>query len=352
MALPEPAPGRSALGALITIALIAGGIAAAFAYTAGWFSPQRLTPEKLVSALAPPGGAALGHRRNHTKGICFTGTFEANGEGSALSAAPMLMQGEYPAIGRFNLASANLGVQDATVRVRGMGLQIAAHDGQLWRMALIDAPYFPVSTPGDFYALQIASGSKDPAAMPQFIAAHPGFAAFAAWAQSAPWTGSYAQQRYNSLDSFVFANASGMRSIVRWSLLPAAAPVAVTPAELAQRGADFLEQEISERIKAGPLQWALVVSVAQAADPTADPSKAWPEDRRAVTVGTLRVRAIEPERDGACRDINYDPTVLPAGMATSDDPFPAARSAAYRRSYDLRAAEEKYYPHAGAERAQ
>jgi catalase len=31
-------------------------------------------------------------------------------------------------------------------------------------------------------------------------------------------------------------------------------------------------------------------------------------------------------------------------MRTSDDPFPAARSAAYMKSYDLRTAEAKDYP--------
>jgi catalase len=61
------------------------------------------------------------------------------------------------------------------------------------------------------------------------------------------------------------------------------------------------------------------------------------------------VQQIQPERDGPCREINYDPTVLPSGMATSDDPFPAARSSAYRVSYDLRTAEEKYYPRAAPE---
>jgi catalase len=35
---------------------------------------------------------------------------------------------------------------------------------------------------------------------------------------------------------------------------------------------------------------------------------------------------------------------LPAGIKTSDDPVPAARSAAYSRSYNSRTAEESYYP--------
>jgi catalase len=53
---------------------------------------------------------------------------------------------------------------------------------------------------------------------------------------------------------------------------------------------------------------------------------------------------VQAEPDGPCRDINFDPTVLPSGMRTSDDPFPAARSAAYAKSYDLRTAEAEDYP--------
>ena len=349
MAPPPPSTARSAFVSLLLIAVIVGLCAVAFAYTAGWFSPERLTANKVVDAFAPPGGPALGHRRNHAKGICFTGVFEANGAGSTLSKAPVFLRGQYPIVGRFNLASPNLNAPDATVRVRGVGLQITTPDGQMWRSAMIDAPFFPVSTPQALYGLTVASGSKDPDAMKNFVAAHAEFATFGAWAQSAPWTGSFAEERYNSLNSFTFTNTSGATSIVRWSLLPAAQPVPVQPDELAKGGPDVLEQEITRRIKNGPLQWAMVITVANPGDPTADPSKAWPQDRRTVEVGTLVVQQIEPEPDGPCRDINYDPTVLPSGISTSDDPFPAARSSAYRRSYDLRTAEEKDYPHTVAE---
>jgi catalase len=303
----------------------------------------------VVDAFAPPGGPALGHRRNHAKGICFTGVFEANGAGSTLSKAPVFLRGQYPIVGRFNLASPNLNAPDATVRVRGVGLQITTPDGQMWRSAMIDAPFFPVSTPQALYGLTVASGSKDPNAMKNFVAAHQELATFGGWAQSAPWTGSFAEERYNSLNSFTFTNAAGATSIVRWSLLPAAQPVPVQPDELAKGGPDVLEQEITQRVKSGPLQWTMVITVANPGDPTADPSKAWPQERRTVEVGTLVVQQIEPEPDGPCRDINYDPTVLPSGISTSDDPFPAARSSAYRRSFDLRTAEEKDYPHTVAE---
>ena len=343
--MPEPLrpTARSALGSLVLIAAVVAFAAAAFAYTAGWLTPHKLTPDRLVDAFAPA-GPALGHRRNHAKGVCFTGAFEANGAGAELSTAQALAKGTYPVVGRFNLATTDPDAADATVRVRGLGVMIDTPDGRQWRMAMIDPPFFPVSNPRAFFELLQASSSKDPGAMTAFAGAHPEIAAFGAWAKSAPWTGSYAEEPYNSLDAFVFTEGSGAERAVRWSLVPAAQPVAVPPEELAKRGPNFLEDEIAERIKSGPLRWTMVVTVANPGDPTADPSKAWPGDRRKVEVGTLTVREIVPEADGPCRDINYDPTVLPNGMATSDDPFPAARSSAYRVSFDRRAAEEKDYP--------
>src|SRR5579859_1149389 len=343
-------PLRSVLGSLVLIAVVIGGGAAAFAYTAGWFSPQRLSGARLVAAFTPPGDKPpLGHRRNHAKGICFTGTFEANGEGEALSYAQVFSHGTYPALGRFNLGTPDPDAPDSTVRVRGMGLSITTPDGQVWRAAMINAPVFPVSTPQQFYALLMASGSKDPKAMPDFIAANPEFPPFAAWATKGTWFGSYAEERYNSLNSFVFTNSIGVDHAVRWSLIPAAQPVALPPDELAKRGPDYLEQEIVQRVQSAPQRWSMTVTVAASVDPTSDPSKAWPDDRRTITVGTLVVQRTEAEADGPCRDINFDPTILPAGMRTSNDPFPAARSAAYAKSYDLRTAESADYPHTPTE---
>ena len=337
---------RSTPARLVLIAAVVGGLGAAFAYTAGWFTPDRLTPTRIVDVLAPPTGPTLGFRRNHAKGICFTGTFEANGTGGDLSKAQLLTAGTYPVTGRFNLAVADPKATDGTARVRALSLRIRTPDGQEWRVAMIDAPFFAVATPQAFYELQVASARKttDPDAMKNFAAVHPEIGAFGAWAASAPFTGSYAENRYNGINSFIFTNAQGREQAVRWSFKPAATPVSVAPEELKKRDPDFLAKDITERVAQAPQRWAMAVVIANPGDPTADPSKAWPEDRRSVDVGTLSVTKIEPEADGPCRDINFDPTVLPNGMRTSDDPFPAARSAAYSVSYNRRTAEEKDYP--------
>jgi catalase len=132
---------------------------------------------------------------------------------------------------------------------------------------------------------------------------------------------------------------------VRWSILPAVSPVTLSPEELAKKDPNWLEQDIVQRVGAGPQKWEMVLQVANPGDPTSDPTKVWPADRRTIDAGTLTIQKIEQEADGPCRDINFDPSVLPSGVTTSDDGFPAARSAAYRASFDKRTAEEKDYPH-------
>jgi catalase len=147
----------------------------------------------------------------------------------------------------------------------------------------------------------------------------------------------------------VFSDTAGHDQAVRWSFIPAAQSVPVSGDELKQRGTDFLWKDLSDRVGQQPARWSMSVMVAEPGDSTADPSKAWPDSRRAVDVGTLGVSRIEAEADGPCREINFDPTVLPPGMHVSDDPFPAARSAAYSVSYNRRTAEEKDYPHQGGQ---
>jgi catalase len=334
----------STIGRLAIIAAVVGIVAAAFIYTGGWLSPSRLTPAKLVDSLAPPEGPALGFRRNHAKGVCFTGDFESNGNGTALSAARMFVAGSYPVTGRFNLATPDPKAADGTARVRGLGMRIVTPDRQEWRSAMIDAPFFPVSTPQAFFELNAALANKsDPGAMKRFATAHPEIGAFGAWAGSAPFTGSYAEDRFNSLNSFVFSDASGHERTVRWSFVPVAQPTAIAAAVLKQWEPNFLAKELSDRVRQQPARWTMAVTVAEAGDPTADPSKAWPGGRHTIDVGTLLVTRIEGEPDGPCREINFDPTVLPSGMRVSDDPFPAARSAAYSVSFNRRTAEEKDY---------
>jgi catalase len=338
------------VAAFAIIGFVVGASAVAFAYTAGWFSPNRLTPGLMVDALSRRGGDPLGHRRNHSKGICFTGEFVANGAGARLSTAPMLAVGHYPVIGRFAIATGDPNAPDATGRVRSMAVRIVAPDGQEWRSGMNNSPVFVVSTAPAFYQMTLAqdvdpaTGKPNPAAMQRFFGTHPESAPFAKWAKSAPWTTSFADQTYNSLNAFRFVDPDGRSHLVRWSMQATTPPHEAPQATLAGLGPNFLAADLKQRLAQGPLHWRMVVTLAAPGDPSNDATIAWPADRQHVDVGEIIVDQAEDEADGPCRDYNYDPTILPAGIRPSDDPLLAARSSAYEKSFDLRAAEAADYP--------
>jgi catalase len=341
---------RSQLTSMAIIGFVLGLGAVAFAYTGGWLTPGRLTPSRMIAVLSDRGGNPIGHRRNHAKGICFTGYFSANGAGTLLSAAPMFASGRYPVVGRFAIAVGNSAASDDTGRVKSMAVRIVAPDGQEWRSGMNDSPTFAVSNPADFYALTKASdivagtGQADPAALKAFFSSHPETKPFTEWANSAPWTTSFADLTYNSLNAFRLVNAAGERQSVRWSMVSTVPSRPVPKADLPALGPNYLERDLKQRLGQGELQWHLVVTLAEPGDPTADATRQWPADRRTIDVGTLVVEQAEDEAAGPCRDYNYDPMVLPAGIEPSDDPLLPARSSAYAHSFDLRTAEAKAYP--------
>jgi catalase len=355
-----PLSSSAVLRRLALIGLVVFAAALGFAYAGGWLTPGRLTPARIVEALSGRGGNPLGHRRNHSKGACFTGVLDANGAASRFSVAPMLATGHYAVVGRFAIAVGDPDALDLTGRVKSMAIRIVAPDGQEWRSGMNSSPVFVVSNPRDFYDLTLAqdvdptTGKADPTAVKRFFAAHPQSASFAKWAQTADWTASWADQDYNSLDAFRFVDAGGNSHLVRWSMKVTIQPTPVSHDALAGMGSNFLELDLNNRLAEGPLTWHLIVTFAAREDPSNDATKAWPSGRQEIDVETLVVENAVAEADGPCRHLNYDPTILPAGIAVSDDPLLPARSAAYAKSFDLRTAEFADYPrtapHAGDRR--
>jgi catalase len=341
---------QAALGRLAVIGAIMLGAVVLFGYTGGWLSPHRLTPDRMVAALSDRGGDPLGHRRNHAKGTCFTGTFEANGGGAQYSSAPMFAAGAYLVIGRFAIAVGDPEAADSTGRVLSMAIRVVAPDGQEWRSGMNNSPVFVVATPRGFYELTVAqgiypaTGKANPAAIDRFFATHPESQPFTEWAKAAPWTASWADQTYNSLNAFWLVDAGGTSRLLRWSMQATLMPVFVAHDELAKRGPDFLEQDLKQRLAQGPLYWRFAIALAKPGDPSNDATKAWPADREQIDLGKLVVAQAQNEADGPCRDYNFDPTILPTGIGVSDDPLLAARSSSYAKSFDLRAAEAADYP--------
>lgn len=323
--------------------------ASAFAYVAGYLDPQRLTPDKLVNTLEHNNGTFPGWRRNHPKGVCVSGYFESNGAAADLSVAQVFSATRTPVEGRFALPTGNPYSPDSAAPIRSLALRFTQADGQQWRTGMNAMPVFPVGTPQAFYELLQATapdpktGKPDPAKPPAFFGSHPETGPFLAWVKTAKPSASYATVTYNSVNAFYLTNAAGKRQAVRWNMVP----VEPSPsAEPAPETKDYLEPDLNARLAAGPLRFNLVLTLANADDPVNDASKQWPESRRTLNAGTLVLESEQPQLSGACRDINFDPLVLPSGISGSEDPLLAARSAAYATSYKRRTAEVDQLPKA------
>ena len=135
--------------ALIGVALAA--VIAAFAFLGGWFTPNDLTPARFTDGFEEVYGVHPGFRRNHAKGVGVSGFFESNGNGVRLSKAAVFQPGRVPVLGRFSLGGGNPFAPDMLSTPRGLGLQFALPNGELWQTAMLHLPVFPFRTPEDFY---------------------------------------------------------------------------------------------------------------------------------------------------------------------------------------------------------
>lgn len=345
-ALRSEQRGSIALRLLVILAVV-GGIAALFLYAGGWFTPHRLTPGKIINAFEQANGEHPGFRRNHAKGVGVSGYFESNGKGAAYSRAVVFQPGQVPVLGRFALAGGQPYQADAAGTVRSLALLFQLPDGEEWRTGMNNIPVFPVRTAQGFYDQLHASvpdpktGKPDPEKMKAFLAAHPEAAAALQLIRTRQISSGFADSTYNALNAFYFINATGKSVPVRWSLVPVQPFAPVDAAKLAAQGTNYLFDTLIAGIHAHPLQWRLVVTLGQPGDPTADATLPWPASREQVEVGTVTLDHVESEATSPVRDINFDPLVLPAGIAGSDDPLLSARSAAYARSFTRRESESK-----------
>lgn len=348
-------PRRSHAASWALIAAIVAITLVVFGYVGGWLAPHRLTPKKMVDQLQRNAGTFAGYRRNHAKGVCVAGYFDSNGQAQLYSVAQVFAPGRTPVVGRFALPGGNPYAPDNSVPIRSMALRFTQANGQQWRTGMNSMPVFPVATPQAFLDQQIASqpdpatGKPDPAKLAAFFAAHPETAAFLAWVKTAKPSASYATERYDSLNAFELVDASGKRQAVRWHMQPEASATDTDPARAGSP--DYLSADIARRLQQGPLRWHLWLTLADAGDPTDDATKVWPDSRRSIDAGTLVIDSTTPQDNGECRDINYDPLVLPAGIEASDDPLLPARSAVYADSYLRRTSEEAHLPGTAAPRA-
>ena len=335
----------TALARFALIGVVLAAVAGTFGYFGGWFTPNDLTPARLTDGFEHVDGVHSGFRRNHAKGVGVSGFFESNGKGVRLSKAAVFRAGRVPVIGRFSLGGGQPDAADTPDAVRGLGLQFSLADGEMWRTAMINLPVFPVRTPEAFYERLIASkpdpktGKSDAAKMNAFLTRHPETVQAMTVIKGQAVSSGFYNSTFHGLNAFRFINSAGDSLPVRWLMTPAQPfePASAYPA----LDKNYLFDALIAAIHRQPLRWQLIVIIGQPGDPINDATIAWPAEREQVAVGTLTLDRVESDETSAARDINFDPLVLPAGIAPSDDPLLSARSAVYSQSFTRRAGETR-----------
>ncbi|MFC0452778.1 catalase family peroxidase [Rhodococcus jostii] len=337
-----PVSRRSALFGLAAVGAIAAVDVGGFLCAAGALDADTLTPARLTDRFEEVAGHHDGFRRNHAKGVSATGYFTATGAGSAVSTASVFRVGRIPVTGRFSLSGGNPFAPDADDTVRGLGLAFDLPDGEQWRTAMINTPVFPDRTPDGFYERLLASkkdpatGKPDPDRMAAFLSRRPETAAAMNLIRRHPPTSGFDNSTFYGLNAFQCTNDSGVTVPVRWSLVP---EQPAGSAGLPPKGRDYLFDALTAALRRGPLRWRMLVTIGRPGDRTDDATRPWPPTRQVVDVGTVTLEEVRTEAPHNARDVNFDPLVLPTGIAPSDDPLLSARSAVYTESFTRRSGE-------------
>jgi catalase len=298
-----------------------------------------LTPEQAVDGVNERFGRHPGYRALHAKGLFCAATFTATPEAGRLSRAAHLHGDPVDATVRFSNASGDPGDPDYLPDIRGMATTFHLPDGSRTDTVAQTSPRFPSRTPDAFVELTKAS-SRDLAGMwrlPLFLARHPNaIRPTLAGVPTLKPPASYATRNYYAIHAFKWVDADGGERYVRYTWRPEGGEENISLGDAKKRGADYLQEEIAERLARGPARFELELQIAADGDAVDDPMAAWPDDRETVTAGTLEVTAVIPDPEAGGEVFVFDPVRVTDGIELSDDPILQFRPKAYSVSIERR----------------
>jgi catalase len=296
-------------------------------------------------------GYQPGFRRVHARGHGFRGSFTATPEAAALTSAEHMQGDPVDAVIRFSNGSANPYGPDRRSRTRGpglgLGIRFALPSGGSAEWVGLTLERFPPTVPEDFTGmiaaarrLPVPGNPPNPLALIAFFATHPRcIPGFRAIFTSAPWD-SFATPPYHGLHAYWAVNAKGERRAFRYTWEPLQEGAELTEEDDKVLPPQYLISELKGRLERAPVRWKLVFTLAEEDDPVNDMNKVWPDDREKVVMGELVIDRDHEDQDAVDASV-FDPTKVPPGIETSDDPVLAFRSTIYSESKKRRAAEGK-----------
>jgi catalase len=299
-----------------------------------------ITPEQVVDGVHKRFGRHPGHRALHAKGRFYKATFTPRPEAAKLSRAAH-MQAPVEAKVRLSNGSGEPSSVDYEPDVRGLAVSFQLPDGSATDILAQTAPNFPINSPKGFVELVQANvaGLARVWKFPQFLIKHADqLSGLPANLAALKPTRSYVTRRYFAIHAFKWVNADGEERHVRYTWVPEHGEETISMGEAKKLGADYLGEEMRQRLERGPARMLLELQIAAPGDPTDDPRKNWPDDRERVVAGTLEITELDPSQELDEQIVVFDPMRLTDGIEASDDRVLAYRPKAYSVSADRRSA--------------
>lgn len=294
--------------------------------------------KRTVNQIEKIAGTHPGYRRAHAKGELYQATFTPNGVAGEYTKADHLTNTVVSAIVRFSNVWPNPQTPDALSVVKGMSVQFQLPNEQITNLVGTSIPIFITKTPQTFFdILNTIHSFQD--FKPHFKDAVKLFAQFpesrAAFQmiRKLKNTKGFAMSCYYAIHVFYLINEKGLRTPVKFEWEPEEDVKSLSVKEMATKSADYLSTELDERLGKEEVRFHLHIVIGEPNDPTDDPTKEWPKERKRIEAGILRVKAkANVEEDHYV----FDPTVLPQGIECSDDEILQFRKDAYAVSYERR----------------
>jgi catalase len=172
-----------------------------------------------------------------------------------------------------------------------------------------------------------ASATTSPTPIEAYLASHPAALQFVQTPKPIPT--SFARESYFAVSAFRFTNGDGVSRYGRYRIYPVAGNEYLDDAAAAAKTANFLMEEIDERVKREPVRLQIVVQLAADGDPVNDATVQWAEDRPQIEFGTIVLTERIADEDSEKRRIIFDPIPRVDGIEPSDDPLFTQRADVY-----------------------
>jgi catalase len=279
-------------------------------------------------------GSHPGYRPAHAKGVLLTGTFNPSSEAASLTRAPHVSRESAPVTVRFSDSTGLPTIPDNDANANPRGMAIRFHLAEHVHTDIIghSTDGFPTRTGQEFLeflraAAASAQSKTSPSPIEVFLGAHPAALAFVQAPKPSP--ASFAKEAYFGVTAFRFINKDGVARYGRYRISPKAGIEHLDEAASKGRTADYLFDELKNRVAAGPIRFDIQVQIAGKGDIVDDATIHWPEDRPFVHFGTVALTGSAPDNEVQQQQIIFDPIPRVDGIEPSDDPLLELRAAIY-----------------------